>query len=499
MRSPSRFILALGAVFAASSALAIPALAAGSKDRVTIGMVLEPPGLDPTAGAAAAIGEITHYNIFEGLTKIEADFSVTPLLAEKWSFSPDLKTLTFTLRKGVKFQDGETFSSKDVKFSFERAAAKESTNKEKAFFASIESIDASDPNVVTLKFKAPSFEALFHLGLNTAVIVDEKSAATEATNPVGTGPYKLAAWNKGSSVTLDKWDGFRDAGKIAIAHATFRFISDPSAAVAAMLAGDVDAFPRFAGVQNIAQFQSDPRFQALIGGTEGKTILGINNKRKPLDDLRVRQAIAYAIDRKAIVEGAMNGFGAPIGSHLTPNDPGYVDLTGQYPHDPAKAKALLKAAGVETPLKLTLTLPPPDYARKSGEVIAAELADVGIEAKIENVEWAQWLSGVYKGKTFDLTIISHVEPLDIGIYANPDYYFQYDSQAFRDIFARLEAAPDLDAFKKAIGEAQRRIADDGVNAFLFQLPNIVVADAKLNGLWKNAPIFANDLSALSWK
>ncbi len=499
MRSPSRFILALGAVFAASSALAIPALAAASKDSVTIGMVLEPPGLDPTAGAAAAIGEITHYNIFEGLTKIEADFSVTPLLAEKWSFSPDLRTLTFTLRKGVKFQDGETLSSKDVKFSFERAAAKELTNKEKAFFASIELIDASDPDVVTLKFKAPSFEALFHLGLNTAVIVDEKSAATEATNPVGTGPYKLAAWNKGSSVTLDRWDGFRDAGKIAIAHATFRFISDPSAAVAAMLAGDIDAFPRFASIQNIAQFQSDPRFQVLIGGTEGKTILGINNKRKPLDDLRVRQAIAYAIDRKAIIDGAMNGFGTPIGSHLTPNDPGYVDLTGQYPHDPAKAKALLKAAGVETPLKLTLTLPPPEYARKGGEVIAAELAEVGIEAKIENVEWAQWLSGVYKGKTFDLTIISHVEPLDIGIYANPDYYFQYDSQAFRDIFARLEAAPDLDAFKKAIGEAQRRIADDSVNAFLFQLPNIVVADAKLNGLWKNAPIFVNDLSALSWK
>lgn len=499
MRSPSRLIFAFSAALAASTALATAPAAAASKDSVTIGMVLEPPGLDPTAGAAAAIGEITHYNVFEGLTKINEDFSVTPLLAEKWSFSPDLKTLTFTLRKGVKFQDGETFSSKDVKFSFERAAAKESTNKEKAFFASIESIDASDPNVVTLKFKEPSFQALFHLGLNTAVIVDEKSAASEATNPVGTGPYKLASWNKGSSATLDKWDGFRDAGKIAIAHATFRFVSDPSAAVAAMLAGDIDAFPRFASVQNIAQFQSDPRFQVMIGGAEGKTILGIDNKRKPLDDVRVRQAIAYAIDRKAIIDGAMNGFGTPIGSHLTPNDPGYVDLTGQYPHDPAKAKALLKEAGVTTPLNLTLTLPPPDYARKGGEIIAAELAEVGIEAKIENVEWAQWLSGVYKAHNFDLTIISHVEPLDIGIYANPDYYFQYDSQAFRDIFARLQAAPDLDAFKKAIGEAQRKIADDSVNAFLFQLPNIVVADAKLNGLWKNAPIFANDLSALSWK
>ena len=236
MRLPSRLVVVLGAgiaallvVIAAGAWFTLHANRAPAKDSVTIGMPLEPPGLDPTAGAAAAIGEITHYNIFEGLTKINEDFSVTPLLAEKWSFSPDLETLTFTLRKGVKFQDGETFSSQDVKFSFERAAAKDSTNKDKAFFASIESIDASDPGVVTLQFKAPSFEALFHLGLNTAVVIDEKSAASEATKPVGTGPYTLAAWNKGSSATLDKWDGFRDPGRTAIAHATFRFIADPSA------------------------------------------------------------------------------------------------------------------------------------------------------------------------------------------------------------------------------------------------------------------------------
>src|ERR1019366_7732288 len=148
-----------------------------------------------------------------------------------------------------------------------------------------------------------------------------------------------------------------------------------------------------------------------------------------------------------------------------------------YPHDPEKAKALLKEAGVTTPLQVTLTLPPPDYARKGGEIIAAELAEVGVQAKIEEVEWAQWLSNVYKGKNFDLTIISHVEPLDIGIYANPDYYFQYHSQAFRDIFARVQAAPDLDAFKTAIGDAQRQIAKDSVNGFLFQLPDLTVADA----------------------
>ena len=137
----------------------------------------------------------------------------------------------------------------------------------------------------------------------------------------------------------------------------------------------------------------------LIGGTEGKTILAMNNKKKPLDDLKVRQAIAYAIDRKAVIDGAMNGLGTPIGSHLTPNDPGYVDLTGMYPHDPEKAKALLKEAGVTTPLELSLILPPPPYARQGGQIIAAELAEVGINAKIQDVEWAQWLAASTRTRT----------------------------------------------------------------------------------------------------
>ncbi len=494
MRRANRLFLTLGLALLASTSLAF------AKDSVTIGMVLEPPGLDPTAGAASAIAEVTHYNIFEGLTKINEDFSITPLLADKWEFSPDAKTLTFTLRPNVKFQDGEPFSSKDVKFSFERFGGKDSTNKDKAFFASIDSIEAPDPLTVVLKFKDPSYWALFHLGLSTAVIVDEKSATTEATSPIGTGPYKLSSWTKGASVKLDKWDGFRNAANIPIAHATFRFISDPSAAAAGMTAGDIDAFPRFANLDALAQFQNDPRFQALIGGTDCKTILGINNKHKPLDDVRVRQAVAHAIDRKAVIAGAMNGLGTPIGSHYTALEPGYVDLTGMYPHDPEKAKALLKEAGVTTPLQLSLMLPPvPNYARQGGQIIAAQLAEVGIQANIQNVEWAQWISGVYVNKNYDLSIVCHAEPLDLGIYANPNYYFQYDSQAYRDIYAKVTTAPTSETYNAAVGEAQKKIAEDRVNAFLFQLPNVTVADAKLKGLWKNAPIFVNDLSALSWQ
>ena len=478
--------------------IALPALVQ-AKDTATIGMVLEPPGLDPTTGAAAAIGEITLGNIFEGLTKISGDGTVSPLLAESWSVSPDLATYTFRLRSGVKFQDGEDFSSADVKYSFERAAAADSVNKDKAFFATFTKVEASDPATVAITLKEPNPDFLFKLGFPTAVVVDAKSAATNATQPIGTGPYKLENWAKGASVSLVKWDGFRAPATIRIVKATFRIINDPSAQVAALLAGDIDAFPRFGAFQSIDQFKGDARFAVTVGGTEGKTILAINNKRKPFDDVRVRRAIAHALDRKSIIDGAQNGLGAPIGSHYVPIDPGYVDLTGAFPFDVEKAKALLKEAGVAMPLNVTLTLPPPPYARQGGEIIAAQLAKVGINAKIENVEWAQWLSGTYKAKNFDLTVISHVEPMDLAIYANPDYYFQYDSVAFRDIMAKVAKAPDTPARLAALGEAQRQLSSDAVNGYLFQLAQVTVADRKLKGLWKDSPIFANDLSALSWE
>ena len=351
---------------------------------------------------------------------------------------------------------------------------------------------------VVLVLREPDPDALFKLGLSSAVIVSPKSAPTNATHPVGTGPFKMESWQKGSSVTLKKTETYRNPDAIALDTVIFRFINDPAAQVAALLAGDVDAIPRFGSVQNVAQFQADPRFIVSIGGTEGKTILAINNKRRPLDDVRVRQAIALAIDRTAVIEGAMNGFGKPIGSHMVPNDEGYVDLTATYAYDPKRAKALLASAGISLPLQLTLQLPPPSYARQGGEIIAAELAKIGIDAKIENVEWAQWLSNVYTNKNYDLTIISHVEPLDLAIYADPNYYFNYDSPAFRALLQSLSSSRDPQERLQRLGDAQRLLAADAVNAFLFQLPQITIANRHLKGLWTDSPIFANDMTVVRW-
>ena len=484
----------------AMAALPPPATAQPRKDTAILGMVLEPsPGLDPTTASAAAIGEVVHMSVLEGLTKINLDGRITPLLAESWSIDPDGKVYTFKLRKGVRFHDGEAFDASDVKFSFERAKAAGSTNKaKKAVFDNIARIETPDAQTVIVLLANADGNFLFRMGENTAVILDPKSAATTATKPVGTGPFKFESWARGSSITLVKNDAYRDAAAVRMKKVSFRFINDPAAQVAALLAGDIDGMPRFGALESLKQLQRDARFAVVQGGTEGKTIVSINNRKKPFDDVRVRRAIAAAIDRQAIIDGAQEGYGVPIGSHMVPSDAGYVDLTGVNPYDPAKAKALLKEAGVALPLNVTLTLPPPAYARKGGEIVAAQLAQVGITAKIENVEWAQWLSGAFKGN-FDLTIISHVEPLDFDRYADPAYYYGYDSKAYRDLLATYNSSTDARTRLKLLADIQKKLAADSVNAWLFQLPQFAVSNKRLKGLWSSSPIFANDLGALAWQ
>ncbi|MDZ7812281.1 MAG: ABC transporter substrate-binding protein [Ideonella sp.] len=477
----------------------VAAHAQSGKTSAVIGMVLEPPGLDPTVAPAAAIGEIVHLNVLEGLTKINVDGQISPLLAERWSMEPDGRSYTFSLRKGVKFHDGEAFDAADVKFSFERAKAEGSTNKaKKALFDNIASVSTPDPHTVIFTLNNPDGNFLFRLGENTAVILDAKSALGAAQRPIGTGPFKFDDWKKGNAVVLSRFDGHRQAASVKLKKVTFRFISDPAAQVAALLAGDVDGFPRNLAQQSIKQFQADARFSVTMGATAGKGIMAINNKRKPFDDARVRRALAHAIDRKAFIDGVMDGKAVPIGSHFAPTDAGYVDLTNVTPYDPDKARALLKEAGVQTPLQVTLTLPPPQYARQGGEVLAAQLAKVGIQAKLENVEWAQWLSGAFKGQ-FDLTVINHVEPLDYMVYTDPKYYYGYDSKAFRDLAAKHAASTNTKERAGLFAQMQKQLATDAVNVYLFNPQQAAVAKKGLKGLWHNSPIFANDMAAVSWQ
>lgn len=484
-------------VLAAASGLALLAGSAWAKDSVTIAMQLEPPHLDPTSAAAQAIDSVVYSNIFEGLTRFMGDGSVVPGLAESWEISGDGTVYTFKLREGVTFHDGSAMDAEDVKFSLDRARAEDSTNAQKALFAGIANVEAADPQTVTITLDAPDGSLLFNLAWGDAVIVAPESIENIKTAPVGTGAYTFKNWVQGDSITLARNENYWGA-QPALASATFKFISDPTAAFAAMMAEDIDAFDNFPAPENLPQFEADPRFQVLVGSTEGETILAINNKQPPFDDPRVRQAVAHAIDRQAVIDGAMFGYGTPIGSHFAPHNPAYKDLTGASAHDPEKARALLAEAGFAEGFETTLHLPPPSYARRGGEIVAAQLAEAGIKAEIINVEWAQWLETVFRGKTFGLSIVSHTEPMDIGIYARPDYYFQYDNPAMQELMAKLTGTTDPDARTALLQEAQTIIAEDHVNGYLFQLAKLGVAKAGLQGLWENAPTAAIDLSAISW-
>lgn len=490
-------------IFLASSALAPMGLYApanawsqSEKNTVSLALALEPTGMDPTANAASSIAEITLYNIYETLTKINADGSVSPLLAESWNVAPDLKTYTFRLRTDARFHNGEPCNAHTVKFAFDRAKSDKSTNKDKALFSSLNT-EVVNEYTLTLTHSEIDPDLLFKLGQATAIIVESQSASQNASRPVGTGPYRLAQWSKGASVTLKRWADHSRAASIRIEQAQFRFISDPAAQVASLLAGDIDAFPRVSP-RSITQFENNNRYQVIVSGSRAKTILAINNRRSPLNDVRVRRAIAAAIDRKAIIEGAGDGLGVPIGSHYVPGAFGYVDTTGINPFDADKAIALLKEAGVKTPLKLKMTLPPAPYARQGGVIVAALLAKIGIQVELQNVEWAQWLSQTYGKHQFDLTLISHVEPFDLGNYAKRDYYWGYDSEAFRELWQKIQHTSQPAERARLLGNAQRLLAEDAVNVFLYQPQWVTVAHRNLRGLWRDMPVFVNDLASLRW-
>ncbi|MFY0646191.1 ABC transporter substrate-binding protein [Sulfitobacter geojensis] len=479
------------------STAALLAGAALAKDDITIAIQLEPPHMDPTSAAAGAIDSVLYSNVFEGLTRFMSDGSVVPGLAESWDISDDGLTYTFKLRSDVTFHDGTTMDAEDVKFSLDRIGAEDSANAQKALYSAISEVNVVDPMTVEVKLSEPNGNLIFNLAWGDAVIVAPESIEGIKQTPIGTGAFKFDSWTQGDKVELSRNDAYWGDAP-ALASATFKFISDPTAAFASVMAEDVDVFSGFPAPENLPQFEADPRFQVLVGSTEGETILSTNNKMPPFDNVKVREALAHAIDRQAIIDGAMFGLGTPIGTHFAPHNPAYVDLTAQSNYDPAKAKALLAEAGFADGFETTLHLPPPSYARRGGEIIAAQLAEVGITAKITNVEWAQWLETVFKGKDFGLTIVSHTEPMDIGIYANPEYYFQYDNKEFQDLIAKFNTTADPEMRGEMMAQAQQIIADDYVNGYLFQLALPTVAQAGVQGLWENAPTQANDLTSVSW-
>jgi ABC-type dipeptide/oligopeptide/nickel transport system permease component/ABC-type transport system substrate-binding protein len=462
-------------------AVLLAACPAHGEQRMIIGTQLEPPILDPTANPAAAISEVLYGNVYEGLVQFAADGSVLPRLALSWEISSDALTYIFHLKSGVRFHDGSEFDAAAAKFSLDRILAPGSTNPQRARLRAIRAVEVADPLTLRVLLNRRSGGLLQSLAFGSAVMVSRASAPHNALRPIGTGPFRFLRWRRGDSITLERNPGYQGQPAL-LSQVTFKFITDPTAAFAALMAGDVDAFANYPAPESFSQFAHDRRFQVFNGTTEMETVLGLNERVAPLNNVLVRRAISYALDRHAIIDGAMFGYGTPIGSHFPPHNPAYVDLTGMYPHDTLKAKELLTQAGYPSGFSLTLKLPPPSYARRSGEIVAAQLAQIGIHVNIENLEWAQWLDQVYTRHDFDMSIVGHAEPLDYDIYARDDYYFGYSSPEFKALIAALDDNVDAAARKDLLQQIQRKLATDAVNGFLFQYPRLDIWNAHAHGI-----------------
>ena len=500
MTSVTRTAAAAALGLAAALAAVVGPAAAQQKAEVVIGLQQEPTVLDPTADATASIDYIFAHNVFESLVSVTEDGEIVPDLAKSWTVSEDGLTYTFELHEGVTFHDGSELDSGDVTHSFARAMGPDSVNPSKDIFEAIESVEAPDPLTVVIKLGQRDAFFLFGMAQGDASIIAPGTEEQNKTEPVGTGPFRFHGWTRGDRITLVKNEEHRDADEVGMDTITFRFVSDPAAASAALLAEEIDAFPGMPAPELLQQFEADPRFEVVVGTTEGEVILALNNARPPFDDVRVRRAVAHALDREEIIEGAMYGYATPIGSFFAPHHKSYKDMTGKYAHSPELAKALLEEAGHGDGLEVSLRLPPFPYARRSGEIIQSQLAKAGIDVKIENVEWGFWISEVYKAKNYDMTIIAHTSPNDMGNFARgPGYFYGYDNPEFTDLWSRIRTATDPGELDALLKEGQEFLAEDAVHGFLFQLPRLGVYKAGLTGYWTSAPVLFEPFKNWRWE
>jgi peptide/nickel transport system substrate-binding protein len=481
------------------SPLAWPAVAPAQPNLV-LQSAAEPPGLDLTATPASATAGVIFYNVQEALVKVDRHGKLVPWLAEKWHTS-DNKNYTFFLKRGVRFHNGRELKAADVKFVFDRAMNPETKHPAIKQYEAIRDIIVRDDYSITFALKNTTANFLLTMARQGSVIYPREAVDTLKSEPIGTGPYKLGEWVRGDRIVLVKNPDYHVKGLPKLDRVTFRFIPDPNAALAALKAGDVDAALFGLGPEHIPDLQKDPRFQVINGETTNDVIMSMNNSRKPFTDVRVRRAVTYGINKPDVVKGAMFGFGRVLGSNVDPLNPYFVDMSGAMPYDPAKAKKLLAEAGYPNGFESVLKVAPQYYYTvRTGEVLADQLQKVGLRIKIEQIEWGQWLSRVWKEAEYDLTIIGHAEAWDIANYANPKYYFRYDSAEFQKLFQESEVTIDDKARRELYVKMQKKLVEDAPVVWLYIHPRLAVTKKGLQGFWKDLPAGAgvNDLSEVSW-
>lgn len=473
--------------------------AADRPNEIAVGIAQDlDESLDPHKAVAAGTKEVM-FNVFEGLLKPTPDGDLVPAVAESYEVSEDRLTYTFTIRDGIRFHNGEPVTGADALWSIRRCMG-----GGEAGVLPVEALSAIreasyDENTVTLTLDQPNTEFLSYLTL--AIL--PKDYDGQDTAPVGTGPFRFVSRAAQDNIVLERFEDYWGESA-SLDKVTFKIIENADSILMSLQGGAVDLFAHLTSTQ-AAQLGED--FNIEEGTMNLVQALYLNNAEEPFGDVRVRQALCYAVDRQQILDLAFDGYGSLIGSSMYPAFGKYFDasLTNAYPHDVEKAKALLAEAGYPDGFSMTITVPS-NYQPHvdTALVIAEQLKEVGVAAEVQLVEWGTWLSDVYAGRQFQSTVVGVDAStmtaralLERFVSTAGNNFINYDNADYDALFQQAVSAPDDAAQTAAYKQAEANLTANAANVYIQDLADLVAVRRGLEGV-RFYPIYVLDLSGMRW-
>lgn len=468
-----------------------------NSSQITIGIPQDvEDSLDPHKTVAAGTKEVL-FNLFEGLVKPDSDGSFIPAVASSYEESEGGKVYTFTLREGVKFHDGSLVTAEDVKFSLDKCADTGSGDPLVAAFSNIESVEIKDEKTVVITLKEADTEFLAYM--TTAII--PASNENPDSNPIGTGPYKFVSRSPQENFIIEKFDEYW--GEPAyIENVTFKVCSNADSIVMDLEGGSIDMFARVTATQ--AAELSD-EFNVLEGTMNLVQALYLNNAVEPFNDVKVRQALCYAIDVDEIMLMVSDGKGTELGSSMFPAFGKYYmpELNDVYNTDIEKAKALLAEAGYPDGFSFTISVPS-NYQPHidTAQVLVEQFKQIGVDAQIQLIEWDSWVSDVYQGREFQSTVvgvdasnITGASLLQRFTSEAAKNFINYSNPAYDEAFNNAITSTDDAEKTKYYKECQRILAEDAANVYIQDLPEFVALNKKYTG-YEFYPLYVQDVAKI---
>lgn len=471
-----------------------------SGGEITVGIAQDlDDSLDPYQMTAAGTREVL-FNVYEGLVKPDSDGNFVPAVASDYTVSDDQLTYTFTLRDGVKFHNGDTVTTDDVLYSFETCAATTVNDSLAAALSNVASVEAPDDHTVVITLSAASVDFLSYV---SSVYIEPDDYQDQATSPVGTGPFKFVSRAVQQNIVLEKNEDYYGTPAY-LDRVTFQIFEDATAEVTALDAGSIDMAVHL-GVDQITNLSDD--YNVLEGSMNLVQALYLNNAVEPFDDMKVRQALCYAVNVDEIMEITENGHGTRVGSAMYPAFTKYFDesLSDTYSYDPDKAKELLSEAGYADGFTFTIKVPS-NYTPhvNTAEVIAEQLAQVGITAEIEQIDWNTWLNDVYLGRNYEATVIG----FDAGTLTASAMLERYTSTADKNMFnysneeydatyAEAVACTDDAEATELYKKCEKILADTAAAVYLQDLAEFTVIRSNLDG-YQFYPLYVMDMSTVHY-